>query len=42
VCHCSAEREFYGPVELWDWLHAHPAGHDPAGSATPSREGPPS
>ena len=40
VCHCSAEREFDGPVELWDWLHAHPVGHDPVGSATPWREGP--
>lgn len=29
VCHCSAEREFEDPVELWEWLHAHPSGHDP-------------
>jgi hypothetical protein len=28
VCHCSAEREFDDPVELWEWLFAHPAGHD--------------
>lgn len=33
VCHCSAEREFDDPVELWEWLLAHPAGHDPAPSA---------
>ena len=26
VCHCSAEREFDDPVELWEWLLAHPAG----------------
>ena len=28
VCHCSAEREFDDPVRLWDWLLAHPEGHD--------------
>ncbi|MEV0052620.1 hypothetical protein AB0I53_17380 [Saccharopolyspora sp. NPDC050389] len=30
VCHCSAEREFEDPVQLWEWLLAHPAGHHPA------------
>jgi hypothetical protein len=29
VCHCSAEREFEDPVELWEWLLGHPAGHTP-------------
>ncbi|WP_034271397.1 hypothetical protein [Haloechinothrix halophila] len=28
VCHCSAVREFDDPVELWEWLLAHPDGHD--------------
>lgn len=28
VCHCSAEHEFDDPAELWEWLLAHPAGHD--------------
>lgn len=27
VCHCGAEREFPDPVELWNWLLAHPDGH---------------
>jgi hypothetical protein len=27
VCHCGAERVFEEPVELWDWLLAHPDGH---------------
>lgn len=37
VCHCSAEREFDDPVELWEWLLDHPVGHDTAGSdRTPS------
>ena len=30
VCHCGAERLFEEPVELWQWLLAHPDGHDPA------------
>jgi hypothetical protein len=38
VCHCSAEREFDDPVELWEWLLAHPAGHDtPAVAPAPSQ-----
>lgn len=32
VCHCSAEREFEDPVQLWEWLLAHPDGHDSAAS----------
>jgi hypothetical protein len=28
VCHCGAEREFADPLSLWDWLLAHPDGHD--------------
>lgn len=28
VCHCDARREFVDPVELWDWLLAHPEGHE--------------
>jgi len=37
MCHCSAERDFDGPVELWEWLLAHPDGHDTpaAGPACP-------
>jgi hypothetical protein len=27
VCHCGAERLFEEPVELWEWLLAHPEGH---------------
>ncbi|WP_326834142.1 hypothetical protein VSH64_04320 [Amycolatopsis rhabdoformis] len=29
VCHCGAEHESEDPVELWDWLLAHPVGHEP-------------
>ena len=28
VCHCGAERDFEDPVVLWDWLLAHPVGHE--------------
>ncbi|QUH02115.1 hypothetical protein HUO13_16115 [Saccharopolyspora erythraea] len=44
VCHCGAERVFEDPVELWEWLLAHPDGHradegDPAEPAQlPPRE----
>jgi len=27
VCHCGAEHESEDPVELWEWLLAHPEGH---------------
>jgi hypothetical protein len=35
VCHCTAEREFEDPVELWEWLLAHPDGHLPADPTPP-------
>ncbi|HEY0803768.1 MAG TPA: hypothetical protein VGD84_01840 [Pseudonocardiaceae bacterium] len=40
VCHCTAEREFEDPVEVWEWLLAHPAGHHqsaPEPAASPVR-----
>jgi hypothetical protein len=27
VCHCGAEHESEDPIELWEWLLAHPDGH---------------
>lgn len=30
VCHCGAAHEAEDPVVLWDWLLAHPVGHEPA------------
>ncbi|ASR34043.1 hypothetical protein BAY61_02505 [Prauserella marina] len=41
VCHCGAEHESEDPVELWDWLLAHPEGHEQstaAGADPPARE----
>ncbi|MCP2167376.1 hypothetical protein [Goodfellowiella coeruleoviolacea] len=44
VCHCSAEREFEDPVQLWEWLLSHPDGHvapqstsDSGATGTPER-----
>jgi hypothetical protein len=41
VCHCGAEREFEDPVELWDWLLAHPEGHRPHADDAPVPAGHP-
>ncbi|OXM65159.1 MULTISPECIES: hypothetical protein [Amycolatopsis] len=36
VCYCGAEHESEDPVELWEWLLAHPGGHDdPAPTGDP-------
>ena len=35
VCYCGAEHESGDPVELWEWLLAHPRLHDGDGN-TPS------
>ena len=37
-CHCSAARDFEDPVVLWDWLLAHPVGHQPGTSPKPKPE----
>lgn len=29
TCHCGAVHLADGPAEVWDWLLAHPAGHEP-------------
>jgi hypothetical protein len=28
TCHCGAVHVADGPVEVWDWLLAHPVGHE--------------
>ena len=33
ICHCGAERLAEEPVELWEWLLAHPQGHQGVGRA---------
>jgi hypothetical protein len=27
TCHCGAAHVADGPVEMWEWLLAHPVGH---------------
>jgi hypothetical protein len=39
VCHCGAEHESEDPVELWEWLLAHPEGHT-VPAAEPARREP--
>jgi hypothetical protein len=37
TCHCRAVRSFDDPIELWEWLLAHPVGHEPgAGEPVPT------
>ncbi|RIV40584.1 hypothetical protein [Micromonospora radicis] len=36
VCHCGAERVAEEPVELWEWLLAHPQGHRASTVPTPA------
>ncbi|MBP2703951.1 hypothetical protein JOL79_09035 [Microbispora sp. RL4-1S] len=39
-CHCGAATVADGPVEVWDWLLAHPVGHDTRGRASVPGSGP--
>ncbi|MBY8871358.1 hypothetical protein K7640_05815 [Micromonospora sp. PLK6-60] len=39
TCHCGAERVADEPVELWEWLLAHPQGHQPAPAPAPGPTG---
>ncbi|MEU1195271.1 MULTISPECIES: hypothetical protein [Streptomyces] len=27
TCHCGAEHTAHDPVEMWEWMLAHPDGH---------------
>ncbi|TMR25159.1 hypothetical protein ETD86_02100 [Nonomuraea turkmeniaca] len=41
TCHCGATHLAEGPIEVWEWLLAHPIGHTPEaatalGEATPA------
>ena len=40
-CWCGTPHEATDPIELWDWLLAHPDTHGPAdGSRTPEPDSP--
>ncbi len=34
-CYCGAERVLTDPTAVWDWLLAHPVGHDVAAGTSP-------
>jgi hypothetical protein len=29
LCFCGAQHLEVDPIALWEWLHAHPHGHEP-------------
>ncbi|MGB8383518.1 MAG: hypothetical protein WCG47_20095 [Dermatophilaceae bacterium] len=40
VCHCGAQHSAQSPIEVWEWLLAHPVGHEGApGIPSPNEVG---
>jgi hypothetical protein len=35
ICHCGAEHVAEDPIDVWEWLLAHPDGHSPVVGSTP-------
>jgi hypothetical protein len=33
TCHCGAEHTAQDPVAMWEWMLAHPEGHEPRAAA---------
>jgi hypothetical protein len=29
TCHCGREHTSQDPIEMWEWMLAHPQGHEP-------------
>lgn len=29
TCHCGREHRSQDPIEMWEWMLAHPQGHQP-------------
>lgn len=40
-CYCGAERVLTDPTAVWDWLLAHPDGHDGGGEDGAAGQEPP-
>ncbi|MBX7267189.1 hypothetical protein KIF24_14990 [Micromonospora sp. Llam7] len=40
ICHCGAESSAEEPVELWEWLLAHPRGHHVSAVVPPAPQPP--
>ncbi|MET7325461.1 hypothetical protein [Streptomyces sp. NPDC005549] len=34
TCHCGAEHTAEDPVTMWDWMLAHPRGHELPGDGS--------
>lgn len=35
TCHCGATHSAEDPISMWEWLLAHPDGHQPSGAPQP-------
>ncbi|MDH6515276.1 hypothetical protein M2164_001753 [Streptomyces sp. SAI-208] len=38
TCHCGREHTSQDPVEMWEWMLAHPNGHSPQKHEPPAPE----
>ncbi|MGW2032172.1 hypothetical protein [Streptomyces sp. NPDC001811] len=34
TCHCGPENTAEDPVRMWEWMLAHPEGHQPGGTTS--------
>ena len=34
TCHCGREHTAQDPIEMWEWMLAHPRGHEPSAPET--------
>lgn len=34
TCHCEREHTTQDPIEMWEWMLAHPQGHQPQGNTS--------
>ncbi|GAA3896213.1 hypothetical protein GCM10023084_56060 [Streptomyces lacrimifluminis] len=39
TCHCGREHSSQDPIEMWDWMLAHPQGHEPRADRTDQARG---
>ncbi|KUM70246.1 hypothetical protein [Streptomyces griseorubiginosus] len=38
TCHCGREHTAQDPIEMWEWMLAHPQGHEPPASEPQGHE----
>ncbi|MGW3666738.1 hypothetical protein [Streptomyces sp. NPDC005141] len=39
TCHCGAEHTAKDPIAMWEWMLAHPEGHEAPGNGLGPRAG---